>query len=176
MQQPVINVQEKHRRGNFSPSSFGRSETSLDVAHSKVNDQLNSLFDPQLRNLKKSILLAIPDEVRDHVKLLLNTEPTVRPDADQLSKVYVQKQLTFFDKIKPHFGIFIDNSFGKVINHTFLCEIFVYFSKIPFFEDVGAMTLQYLDSLMQRDNLQKSQFFKGLPQVIAKMPKVSTLK
>ncbi len=73
--------------------------------------------------------MAIPDEVRDHVKLLLNTEPTVRPDADQLSK-------------------------------------------IPFFEDVGAMTLQYLDSLMQRDNLQKSQFFKGLPQVIAKLPKV----
>ena len=35
------------------------------------------------------------------------------------------------------------------------------------------MTLQYLDSLMQRDNLQKSQFFKGLPQVVAKMPKVN---
>ena len=45
-------------------------------------------------------------------------------------------------------------------------------TQIPFFEDVGAMTLQYLDSLVQRDNLQKSQFFKGLPQVIAKMPKV----
>jgi hypothetical protein len=48
-------------------------------------------------------------------------------------------------------------------------------SQIPFFEDVGAITLLYLDTLMQRDNLEKSQFFKGLPQVVAKLPKVSLL-
>ncbi len=41
------------------------------------------------------------------------------------------------------------------------------------FEDVGVKTLQYLDSLYQWDNLQKSQFYKGLPQILAKMPKVS---
>lgn len=34
------------------------------------------------------------------------------------------------------------------------------------------MTLQYFDSLFQRDNLQKSQFFKGLPKVLPKLPKV----
>ena len=34
------------------------------------------------------------------------------------------------------------------------------------------MTLQYMDSLFQRDNLEKSQFFKGLPKIISKMPKV----
>lgn len=44
-------------------------------------------------------------------------------------------------------------------------------TKIPFFDDVGAMTLQYFDSLFQRDNLQKSQFYKGLPKVLPKLPK-----
>lgn len=43
------------------------------------------------------------------------------------------------------------------------CQIF-------YFEDVGVKTLNYLDSLFQWDNLQKSQFYKGLPQVIQKMP------
>lgn len=37
---------------------------------------------------------------------------------------------------------------------------------------MGAVTLQYFDSLFQRDNLQKSQFYKGLPKVLPKLPKV----
>lgn len=44
--------------------------------------------------------------------------------------------------------------------------------QIPFFDDVGAVTLQYFDTLFQRDNLQKSQFYKGLPKVLPKLPKV----
>ncbi|XP_036373875.1 SCY1-like protein 2 isoform X1 [Megalops cyprinoides] len=44
-------------------------------------------------------------------------------------------------------------------------------TKVPFFDDVGAVTLQYFDSLFQRDNLQKSQFYKGLPKVLPKLPK-----
>ncbi|XP_031697245.1 SCY1-like protein 2 [Anarrhichthys ocellatus] len=44
-------------------------------------------------------------------------------------------------------------------------------TKIPFFDDVGAVTLQYFDSLFQRDNLQKSQFYKSLPKVLPKLPK-----
>nr|XP_018915596.1 PREDICTED: SCY1-like protein 2 isoform X1 [Bemisia tabaci]XP_018915597.1 PREDICTED: SCY1-like protein 2 isoform X1 [Bemisia tabaci]XP_018915598.1 PREDICTED: SCY1-like protein 2 isoform X1 [Bemisia tabaci]XP_018915599.1 PREDICTED: SCY1-like protein 2 isoform X1 [Bemisia tabaci] len=44
------------------------------------------------------------------------------------------------------------------------------FIKVDFFEDVGVKTLNYLDSLFQWDNLQKSQFYKGLPQVIEKLP------
>ncbi|CAG9562341.1 unnamed protein product [Danaus chrysippus] len=44
------------------------------------------------------------------------------------------------------------------------------FLKIPYFEDVGVKTLNYLDSMFQWDNLQKSQFYKGLPQIIQKMP------
>ncbi|XP_060525011.1 SCY1-like protein 2 [Cylas formicarius] len=44
------------------------------------------------------------------------------------------------------------------------------FVKIPFFDDVGVKTLTYLDSLLQWDNLQKSQFYKGLPEVLSKLP------
>jgi SCY1-like protein 2 len=44
------------------------------------------------------------------------------------------------------------------------------FTKIPFFEDIGVKTLHYLDQLFQWDNLQKSKFYKGLPQVIQKLP------
>uniref|UniRef100_A0A8C6UAY5 SCY1 like pseudokinase 2 n=1 Tax=Neogobius melanostomus TaxID=47308 RepID=A0A8C6UAY5_9GOBI len=82
----------------------------------------------QLSNISPSLLNKIPEEVRDHVKMLLSVTPTVRPDADQMTK-------------------------------------------IPFFDDVGAVTLQYFDSLFQRDNLQKSQFYKGLPKVLPKLPK-----
>ncbi|XP_040347051.1 SCY1-like protein 2 isoform X4 [Herpailurus yagouaroundi] len=82
----------------------------------------------ELSRLGSSSLSNIPEEVREHVKLLLNVTPTVRPDADQMTK-------------------------------------------IPFFDDVGAVTLQYFDTLFQRDNLQKSQFFKGLPKVLPKLPK-----
>lgn len=50
-------------------------------------------------------------------------------------------------------------------------NVWVFF-QIPYFEDVGTMTLQFMDTLFQRDNLQKSQFFKGLPKIIEKLPKV----
>ncbi|KAM9845694.1 SCY1-like protein 2 [Aulostomus maculatus] len=82
----------------------------------------------QLTNISPALLNKIPEEVRDHVKMLLSVTSNVRPDADQMTK-------------------------------------------IPFFDDVGAVTLQYFDSLFQRDNLQKSQFYKGLPKVLPKLPK-----
>uniref|UniRef100_A0A671VUL6 SCY1 like pseudokinase 2 n=1 Tax=Sparus aurata TaxID=8175 RepID=A0A671VUL6_SPAAU len=82
----------------------------------------------QLSTMSPALLNKIPEEVREHVKMLLSVTPNVRPDADQMTK-------------------------------------------IPFFDDVGAMTLQYFDSLFQRDNLQKSQFYKGLPKVLPKLPK-----
>ncbi|KAJ1520830.1 hypothetical protein ONE63_003921 [Megalurothrips usitatus] len=44
------------------------------------------------------------------------------------------------------------------------------FIKINYFEDIGVKTLNYLDSLFQWDNKQKSQFYKGLPDVINKLP------
>ncbi|XP_058481774.1 SCY1-like protein 2 isoform X1 [Solea solea] len=82
----------------------------------------------QLSTMSPAVLNKIPEDVREHVKMLLSVTPNVRPDADQMTKM-------------------------------------------PFFDDVGAMTLQYFDSLFQRDNLQKSQFFKGLPKVLPKLPK-----
>ncbi|KAM3858820.1 SCY1-like protein 2 [Diretmus argenteus] len=82
----------------------------------------------QLSSMSPALLNKIPEEVREHVKMLLSVTPNVRPDADQMTK-------------------------------------------IPFFDDVGAVTLQYFDSLFQRDNLQKSQFYKGLPKVLPKLPK-----
>ncbi|XP_035281447.1 SCY1-like protein 2 isoform X1 [Anguilla anguilla] len=82
----------------------------------------------QLSRLNPGVLNKIPEEVREHVKMLLSVTPNVRPDADQMTK-------------------------------------------IPFFGDVGSVTLQYFDSLFQRDNLQKSQFYKGLPKVLPKLPK-----
>lgn len=42
---------------------------------------------PQLSRLSSSTLQNIPEEVREHVKLLLNVAPAVRPDADQMTKV-----------------------------------------------------------------------------------------
>ncbi|KAL0963033.1 hypothetical protein UPYG_G00348740 [Umbra pygmaea] len=82
----------------------------------------------QLSRLGPTMLNKIPEEVREHVKMLLSVTPNVRPDADQMTK-------------------------------------------IPFFDDVGAVTLAYFDSLFQRDNLQKSQFYKNLPKVLPKLPK-----
>ena len=53
----------------------------------KSNGFSIKLFLYQLKNLNASILNGVPSEVKEHMKMLLNTEPSVRPDADQLSKV-----------------------------------------------------------------------------------------
>ncbi|KAJ8686700.1 hypothetical protein QAD02_022494 [Eretmocerus hayati] len=45
------------------------------------------------------------------------------------------------------------------------------FIKIEYFNDIGVKTLNYLDKLFQWDNLQKSQFYKGLPQILKQFPR-----
>uniref|UniRef100_A0A8C9L9M1 SCY1 like pseudokinase 2 n=1 Tax=Pavo cristatus TaxID=9049 RepID=A0A8C9L9M1_PAVCR len=107
---------------------FNKGKPIFEVNKQDIYKSFSRQLD-QLSRLSSSTLQNIPEEVREHVKLLLNVAPAVRPDADQMTK-------------------------------------------IPFFDDVGAMTLQYFDSLFQRDNLQKSQFFKGLPKVLPKLPKI----
>ncbi|KAM8973826.1 SCY1-like protein 2 isoform 2-T2 [Pelodytes ibericus] len=106
---------------------FNKGKTIFEVNKQDIYKSFSRHLD-QLSRLNPNILVNIPEDVQEHVKLLLNVTPAVRPDADQLTK-------------------------------------------IPFFDDVGAVTLQYFDSLFQRDNLQKSQFFKGLPKVLPKLPK-----
>ncbi|XP_028397554.1 SCY1-like protein 2 isoform X2 [Dendronephthya gigantea] len=44
-------------------------------------------------------------------------------------------------------------------------------SKVRYFDNVAAQTLHYLDTLMQRDNMTKSQFFKSLYKIISMLPK-----
>ncbi|XP_054575377.1 SCY1-like protein 2 isoform X3 [Eptesicus fuscus] len=106
---------------------FNKGKPVFEINKQDIYKSFSRQLD-QLSRLGSSSLTNIPEEVREHVKLLLNVTPTVRPDADQMTK-------------------------------------------IPFFDDVGAVTLQYFDTLFQRDNLQKSQFFKGLPKVLPKLPK-----
>uniref|UniRef100_A0A8C2LID0 Protein kinase domain-containing protein n=1 Tax=Cricetulus griseus TaxID=10029 RepID=A0A8C2LID0_CRIGR len=106
---------------------FNKGKPIFEVNKQDIYKSFSRHLDQRYR-LGSSSLTSIPEEVREHVKLLLNVTPTVRPDADQMTK-------------------------------------------IPFFDDVGAVTLQYFDTLFQRNNLQKSQFFKGLPKVLPKLPK-----
>lgn len=39
--------------------------------------------------MSPALLNKIPEEVRDHVKMLLSVTPNVRPDADQITKVCI---------------------------------------------------------------------------------------
>lgn len=82
----------------------------------------------ELSSVRGSLLSSIPAQLAEHVRLLLNIEPTIRPDAAQMTK-------------------------------------------IPFFEDMACIALQYMDTLYQRENMEKSNFFKGLPKVIERLPK-----
>lgn len=52
-------------------------------------------------------------------------------------------------------------------------NIFFNLAQIIYFDDPLLKTLNYLDALCQMDNCQKMHFFKGLPQILIKFPKVS---
>ncbi|XP_035825560.1 SCY1-like protein 2 [Aplysia californica] len=105
---------------------FNKGRT-LYQSHGELTTHRRNL--QELSGLRSSQLSNIPPGLVDHVKLLLNTEPTLRPDAAQMTKV-------------------------------------------PFFEDMACVALQYIDSLYQRENMEKANFFKGLPKVIDRLPKV----
>lgn len=77
--------------------------------------------------MNASRLFEIDEGLREHVKMMLQSSPELRPD-----------------------------------NHDFL--------KSPYFDDIGVKTLNYLDSIFQWDNLEKSKFYKGLPQIMEKLP------
>lgn len=47
--------------------------------------------------MSPALLNKIPEEVREHVKMLLSVTPTVRPDADQMTKVCVLGEAAFME-------------------------------------------------------------------------------
>ncbi|CAL7949023.1 unnamed protein product [Xylocopa violacea] len=107
------------------------------ILHSPMNVPLhecnNNLLKCKqfLENFKSSTitdrLLPTSEILRHTIKLMLNHNPELRPDAHQ-------------------------------------------FVKIEYFMDIGVKTLNYLDKIFQWDNLQKSQFYKGLPQLLKQLP------
>lgn len=52
--------------------------------------------------MSPALLNKIPEEVRQHVKMLLSVTPTVRPDADQMTKVCFVAGL---GKVKKNSGL-----------------------------------------------------------------------
>lgn len=52
--------------------------------------------------MSPSLLNKIPEEVREHVKMLLSVTPTVRPDADQMTKVCIVSTCKDAKKILYH--------------------------------------------------------------------------
>lgn len=105
---------------------YNKGSTLYDASSSVAT--LKQCINKHLKQLSTAKLNSLPEDAREHVRMLLSVTPDIRPDAHQ-------------------------------------------FSKLKFLEDVGVKTLQYLDSLYQWDNLQKSHVYKGLPQVLAQMPK-----
>lgn len=105
---------------------YNKGSTLYDACSSVAT--LKQCINKHLKHLSTGKLNSLPEDAREHVRMLLSVTPDIRPDAHQ-------------------------------------------FSKLKFLEDVGVKTLQYLDSLYQWDNLQKSHVYKGLPQVLAQMPK-----
>ena len=62
-------------------------------------------FSLQLSQLSPSVLRNVPEGVRDHLKMLLNVAPTVRPDADQLGKVWFKIHTALKNSIQGLFDL-----------------------------------------------------------------------
>lgn len=50
-----------------------------------INIFFNNVY--QLENAPPDLLKNIPEDVREHEKMLINPDPAIRPDADQMVKV-----------------------------------------------------------------------------------------
>uniref|UniRef100_A0AAZ3NVN1 Protein kinase domain-containing protein n=1 Tax=Oncorhynchus tshawytscha TaxID=74940 RepID=A0AAZ3NVN1_ONCTS len=106
-----------------------------------------------------------------------NLPPLCLPNPEYLAPEYILSVSCDAASDMYSLGVVMHAVFneGKPVFQVNKHDIFKSFSRqldqIPFFDDVGAVTLAYFDSLFQRDNLQKSQFYKNLPKVLPKLPK-----
>lgn len=66
---------------------FCRSVLLLLFPSCLLSSILSLFFNLQLSTMSPALLNKIPEEVREHVKMLLSVTPNVRPDADQMTKV-----------------------------------------------------------------------------------------
>lgn len=98
-------------------------------------------------------LNCIPNGIVDNVRLMLHFSPELRPNLFELPKVHY---IAYTTAPAQHFP-------NNINIHLSL--------QISYFDDFGVKTLIYLESLYQFDNVQKSKFFKGLPQILEKFPK-----
>lgn len=98
-------------------------------------------------------LNCIPNGIVDNVRLMLHFSPELRPNLYELPKVNpnIIHNLCFIKQNKCLF-------------------------QIGYFDEFGVKALIYLESLYQFDNIQKSKFFKGLPQILDKFPKRVNVK
>nr|CAD7438797.1 unnamed protein product [Timema bartmani] len=106
----------------------------------------------ELKSLPLTKLQGVAQGLREYVKMMLNVTPELRPDAHQFIKWAGLVDGTRVCCFSPRAGLKVKS----VKLHSQQREV------IDFFEDVGVKTLNYLDSLFQWDNLQKSQFYKDL--------------
>ena len=107
-----------------------------------INCFFSSTLKSQLERRKTSsalVLNNIPLEVRDHVKLLLNLEPSGEQNKTPSREVGKNSESS-----DQELYIFIALFFPSVRPDA------SQLAKIPFFEDVGAMALHFLDTLFQK--------------------------
>ena len=44
-------------------------------------------------------------------------------------------------------------------------------ARVPYFDNIQLLTLRYIDTLVQKDDVSKAQFMKGLPKVLPSLPR-----
>ncbi|KAK9875014.1 hypothetical protein WA026_005824 [Henosepilachna vigintioctopunctata] len=95
--------------------------------------------------------------------MTVQTMQQFRARAQQLRSVSENKLQCIPEFLREHVKTIFHSSFqDRPDVHQFI--------KIRYFDDLGIKTLQYLDSLLQWDNVQKSQFYKSLPAALPNLP------
>uniref|UniRef100_A0A8C4R5S3 Protein kinase domain-containing protein n=1 Tax=Eptatretus burgeri TaxID=7764 RepID=A0A8C4R5S3_EPTBU len=84
---------------------FNKGKTILEPSGGRDIFKSFSIHLDKLSQLSPSVLRNVPEGVRDHLKMLLNVAPTVRPDADQLGKVWFKIHTALKNSIQGLFDL-----------------------------------------------------------------------